>query len=214
MQKIFFIFVLFIFTELSVFSSDIPNAPYKNIKNNTIIYYNNNTKHWSIGKSKLDNYYTKTKGFGEYSDYLDKNDSFAFTTDCEYEFIQDGMLIGFSNKFLKFYNFQLTDGIIEKQELSYNEVKKLFPNYTIIKLSDFSPNTNSIKIKKGFGNLNIILFNDIGRDFNGYELSTGNSKIETCKILGMFSVLRPGMIQFAKPHENSPLNPWFIILIR
>ena len=197
-----------------VFAGEIPGFKYKDIGLKSKISYNPSTNKWSNHVNKGDIYFTKTNGFGKYFDYLDSNKSFAFSTDCEYEFIANGFLIGYSNKDLKFYSFSLINGKLLKVELSQDEMQALLPEYKVIKISEFSPNTNSVKIKKDWSSLKILLVNDTDKNFYNYTFTSGNAEIETYPMSGLLKISSPGMIQFSCTSGNSSENPWYIILVR
>ena len=142
MKKIFASLIVLTLFSLSVFADNFPNIKYKNIGNKDKISYNSSTDTWSTKFDKTTNYFIKTKGFGEYFDYLYPTKEFAFSTNCEYEFIYNGNLIGYSNKDLKFYDIQFANGGISKRELTKEEIEQILPDYKLIYLSDFSKNTN------------------------------------------------------------------------
>ena len=101
-----------------------------------------------------------------------------------------------------------------KKELTEEEVQKLFPDFKIIKISEFSPNTNSLKIKKHARNEKIIILNDTDRTFANYSFSSGNAKFNTYELAGFINVTKKGMIQFSHFGENTQATPWFILLLR
>lgn len=206
------VFILVFFSP--VFAGEIPGFKYKDIGLKSKISYNPSTNKWSNHVNKGDNYFIKTKGFGKYSDYLDSNKSFAFSTDCEYEFIAGDFLIGYSNKDLKFYSFSYHAGELTKRELSQDEMQALLPEYKVIKISEFSPNTNSIKIKKDWNSLKVLLVNDTNKNFDNYKFTSGNAEIETYPMTGLLKISSPGMIQFSSTLGTSSENPWYIILVR
>ena len=96
----------------------------------------------------------------------------------------------------------------------YDEVKDLFPTYKIIKISDFSKTTNSIKLKKKRKNLKIIVLNDTDKYFYNYDFTTNNSKFDRYALKGFLSVEKKGLIHFSRFGENSKNTPWYILLIR
>ncbi len=195
--------------------ANMPNMKYKNIPNKQKIGYNTEKDEWTYNIKKSDIYFIKTKGFGDFYDYLDGDKNFAFSTDCEYEFILNGKFIGYSGKDLKFYEFYYRDGVLTKESLLPDIVSKMFSDYKIIKLSSFSKNTNSIKIKKHLSDLNIILLNDSENDditYENYIFTSGNAKFKTYDVNGFLTVLNSGMIQFSRKNDT-PEN-WYIILVR
>ena len=115
---------------------------------------------------------------------------------------------------MKFYDYTYSDKLLTRRELTEEEVQALFPDFKIIKISEFSPNTNSLKIKKDKCNLKIILLNDTDRNFYHYSFSSDNSKFERYPLTGFINIKKRGMIQFSHFGDNTKNNPWFILLIR
>ena len=186
---------------------------YKNLKNKTQITYNADIDSWSSKvNKKTEKYYVKSLVDGSY-EYLNSDDSFAFATGCSYEFLNGNDLIGYSDRDLKFYDFAIIDDELTKRELTEDEVQALFPNFRIIKISDFSPNTNSIKLKKHDNN-KIIILNDTDKTFENYTFTSGNAKFKTYELAGFIKVTKKGMIQFSHFGENNETTPWFILLMR
>lgn len=213
-MKKFLLSILCFYVFNSVNAANMPDLPYKNIKIKEKIFYNQTSETWSKkADKKSDNYYTKTNGFGNFYDYVDSNKNFVFSTNCEYEFIYKGNLIGYSNSNMKFYNITYKDNQLKKTELSKEEVETIFPDYKIITCSDFSTKTNSLKIKKEFGNLKIILLNDTNNTFDKYTFTSGNAHFKKYDLKGFLTVTKPGMVQFANFQESNK-NLWFVILVR
>lgn len=214
MKKVFCV-ILAIFFTAAVNADNLHNLKHKNIKLKDKIYYDLQNDYWYSKADSAKLYkFTKTKGFGDFYDYVDENKNFAFTTDCEYEFIYNGNFIGYSNKNLKFYNMSYLNGRISKRELSKEEIQKLFPEYNIIGLSEFSNKTNSYKIKKHLHDLNIILINDINKTFDKYSFSSGNARFTQYPLKSFLTVTKPGMIQFSGEGIRSNDNPWYVLLVR
>lgn len=216
-KKLFLSVVLLAGLAMAVNAEEQISIPYKNIKEKSKISYNTENDVWTEKVDrKSDNYYVKTisDGTGNYSEFLNPDDSFAFTTGCQYEFIYKGNLIGYSNHELKFYDFALTDGELTRRELPFEEVQEMFPEYKIVKVSEFSPNTNSLKIKKQGKNFKLMLLNDTDRYFYHYSFTSNNAKFKTSQLKGLLDVTKKGMIQFSHFGDNTKNFPWFIILVR
>jgi len=213
MKKILSIF-LFLVTMLAVQAENFPDLKYKNIGNKDKISYDFQTGNWSTKIDKKNgNYFIKTKGFGNFYDYLDSEKNFAFSTNCEYEFIYQNELIGYSNRDLKFYSIAYQNGALSKKELSKEQIEEMFPNYKVVAISEFSEKTNSLKIKKNFGDLKIILYNDTEKTFDYFTFSSGNVKFKKYDLRGFLTVQDSGMVQFARDGEHDYKN-WYILLIR
>ncbi len=215
MKKIVLSIFMLVFMNLCVMAQNYPDIRYRNIKVRDNIAYNQTTHEWSYTVNKKNSlYFTKVKGFGSTFDYLDPNKNFAFTTDCEYEFIYNGHLFGYSNKDLRFYEIEYENGKIYKRILEKEEVQNLLPNYTIISISDFSKNTNSYKLKKHFGELKIFIYNDTSKSLEGYKFASGNSKIQKFNLTGFLHVDKSGMIEFSANGVYSSEKPCYVILVR
>lgn len=215
MKKILLSLILAGSVGLSVSASELQNIEYKNLKNKAHITYNAELDSWSnkIDK-KAGNYYTKSVDENGYIEYLTSDGTFAFTTNCNYEFLKGKDFIGYSNSDLKFYDFALIDGELTKRELTEEEVQNLFPDFKIIKISEFSPNTNSLKIKKHGHKEKFIILNDTERCFDNYSFTSGNAKFNTYHLAGFIEITKKGMIQFSHFGENSQKTPWFVLLLR
>ena len=214
MKKILALAFVFLLTSTMAFSKNLSNIKYKNIKNGTKIITDANNL-WSKKAKKSDNYFIK-KMSGEQDDllgYYTKAGDFVFTTGCDYEFLKDGKLIGYSNHDLKFYEFVLENGLLSKKELTDQEILSLFKNREIIKVSGFSETTNSLKLKKGIGTRRLIIVNDTNNTFDDYTFTSNNSKIKLYKLTGFIDVKKTGMIQFAHSIDSKDY-PWYILLIR
>lgn len=200
---------------LSVNASDIENIEYKNVKNNSKIIYNQDKDIWSQNINRKEKkYFIKKQSLNGESIYTSFDNTLSFSTECQYEFLENGNLIGYSNKHLKFYDFAIVDNELTKRELSAEEIQALFPQYKIIKLSEFSKNTNSLKIKKDKHNFKIILLNDTENKFDNYSFSTNNAKFEKYQLIGFLNIHKKGMILFSNYGENSETTPWYVLLIR
>ena len=145
MKKILFILSL-LFLIAPVFANDIQQIKYKNIDNGSKITTDENLWTTKINR-KNKNYFIKriSEGNINFSEFYSPQGEFLFSTATNYEFIHKGSLIGYSNNDLKFYEFSMKKGLLEQRELIFEEVQELFPEYKIVKISDFSE-TNSYKI--------------------------------------------------------------------
>lgn len=214
MKKI--LYILFIICiGLSASAEDLQSIPYKNLDEEAKLKVSDDI--WTTKVTRKDtDYFIKfiSDGSGSYSEFYNSDGSFAFNTGCQYEFIYKGSLIGYSNPDLKFYDFTLTNGELVRRELTFEEIQALFPDYKIIKISEFSPNTNSLKIKKDKHNFKIILLNDTDRNFYHYSFTSGNARFKTYPLTGFIDIKKKGMIQFSHFGENTANFPWYILLVR
>ena len=215
MKKIYLSFIMLSVLTLCAQAGDVNSIPYKNLKNKSRITYNAELDSWSTKiDKKSGNYFTKISVNGISSEFINPDESLAFSTNCSYEFLKGKDFIGYPGSDLKFYDFAYTEGELTKRELTEDEVQALFPDFRIIKISEFSPNTNSLKIKKHGINEKIIILNDTEKTFDNYTFTSGNAKFNTYPLAGFIEVTKKGMIQFSHFGENTEITPWFILLLR
>ena len=214
MKKFLIIFLIFLFCN-SCYAQDIKKIKYKNLKDNAKITTDGNI--WTKKVNKKNDYYIKKSSLrtSNFSEFYFKTGEMAFSTATQYEFLHKGALIGYSEIDLKFYEFRIENGILEQRELSEEEIKELFPNFRIIKISEFSPYTDSLKIKKeGRKSLKLILLNDTPQSFYYYKFSTNNSKFNIYPFLGFIEIKKKGMIEFSHYDDITGKVPHYILLIR
>lgn len=207
--------VLLLSSCISVNAADFKEIDYKNLKDGAKI--STVGLNWTKKvERKASNYFVKKVAEGElkYSEFYSPEGIFLFSMGTQYEFIHKGSLIGYSNQDLKFYEYFMNEGLLEQRELTIDEIEKLFPDYKIIKISEFSTSTNCLKVKKNKRTEKIILLNDTDRIFNNYGFVTNNSKLERYRLKGFINVKRKGMIQFSKFGDNTKNSPWYVLLIR
>ena len=201
--------------QISANATELEKIEYKNLKDGTKLIYDG--VNWSNKVSrKATDYYIKKipNGITEFSEFYNPEGIFLFSTATQYEFVNKGSLIGYSNNDLKFYDIFINNGIVETRELLADEVQALFPKYKVIKISNFSKATNSLKIKKKRGNLKIILLNDTDMIFDNYSFTSNNAEYKFYELKGFLEITKKGMIQFSKFGDNTRYSPWFILLLR
>lgn len=219
MKKFIAIFFIYLITTLNTTAADFTGLPYKNINPKSRIYYDEATGLWTTKSDKSYLYYTKVKVGEDMYEYINSDGTLSFSTECEYEFIYNGSLIGFSNKDMKFYYITYADNSALKTELSSDEVSNIFKGFHVIPISKFSKNTNAYKLNKSSSKLNVMIINDTDKCFDNYNFSSENVKFKELPIKGAIQVLSTGMIQFSKnshtgdSHDTSS-HPWFVLLIR
>ena len=203
---------MFVSLSLCLSAYAIEEIEYKNLKDGAKLLYDG--VNWSDKVSrKATDYYIKkiSDGITGFSEFYNPEGIFLFSTATNYEFLNKGSLIGYSNNDLKFYDIFIRDGIVETRELLADEVQALFPKYKVIKISDFSKATNSLKKR---GDMKLILLNDTDRSFDNYGFTSNNAKYNFYNLKGFLEITEKGMIQFSKFGDNTKKSPWFILLLR
>ena len=216
MKKILLSLIAIFIFAVPAFASLKSPLKYNNIKLKSKITYNAELDSWSDKVSKTtEEFYTKLYDLNIGKNiYVDKSGEQAFETDCDYEFIYNGKFVCYSNSDLMFYQLSYTDGQLNKTKMPEEDIMQIIPEYNIVKISDFSELTNSIKIKKHHSELYIFIMNDTDKKFDDYCFSSGNSKIRQYSLNGFAKISKAGMIQFAKNNDETKSCPWYILLIR
>ena len=156
---------------------------------------------------KIADYYIINGG-----DLYNKEGMIVFSTNCDILFTKKNAIIGYNASKLKYYEFkQINDGF-QARELLPEEVQNIFTHSKVIKISEFSQKTNSVKFAKEKQINSIVLVNDTEKNFENYKFYSNNTKIEST-IAGMVKIHKTGMIEFSNPDKISASN-WYIILIR
>lgn len=207
MKKLLLLFLLFNIL-LCADASEVRQLPYKDIKNDSKIMYTTSGG-WTNKVKRKDSCYIRNG-----QTFQSNNDLITFDTGCDYLFITDGRLIGFSNDELKLYEFVYDNESIKKSELDQIEAASVFREFHVIPVSEFSTYTNVCKLKKRRHEEKYLILNDTDTLFENYGFTTNNAKIETYPISGAVCVIKKGLIQFSKSGDDTKNSPWFILLVR
>lgn len=165
-----------------ILSSHIPSFAFNSINENDNIFYNKNLNVWPKEENKNDISLIKkiSEGTGSYSIYYYDINTPAFILSSNYEFIDNNNLIGIDNANLKYNKIIYKDSKFIEQPLTIEELKNIFKNAEIIKISAFK--NNKIKIKKPlFKTKEILLVNNTDKYFHKYFINpekNGNKNIK------------------------------------
>lgn len=213
MKKILIMATALCSINLMSFSADIPGFDHKEIKYKDKIFFNVATEQWSNKNTKnSDICFEKKVGFNEYGDYIKTDGDLIFATNCDFDFIHNGRLFGYSSSDLKFYEFIFENNRIIKTPLTKEEIQKIIPNYKIAPISMFSANTNSLRIRKDAGNLKLFILNDTDKNFHNYKFIPVNSLIKTYDLAGFLKVEKGGMIKFTDENTFIKGNPYILMV--
>ena len=214
MKKFVLAFFILFCTNLSSFSQNIPGFNFKGIDYKNKIFYDLSAGNWSYKDSKADSIcFVKKIGFNDFGDFVKSDGSYMFSTNCDFDFIYNSRLIGYSSKDLKFYEFSYDNGQVIKTPLTKEEIHAIIPSYKIAPISMFSQNTNSIRVRKGNGDLKLFVLNDTEDNFSNYEFSAVNSEIKTFDLAGFLKVEKSGLIKFTDSSEYAQNSPIYVLII-
>lgn len=182
---------------------------HSDIADNTTVYYNTLDRTWSSVPSVASIPLTKryTAGANRFSEYV--LDGLAHDANSTQEFFYKGDLIGYNKNTLKFHRLYFEDGGLKTEQLNEKEIQEIFPDVTIIKISQFKDNTIKLK-RKLFESKTYLLLNDTNTMFYSYWFKgVDNSKeIFNC----IFTPERNGKIDFLPAEKSATYTPYYIRL--
>ena len=171
---------IFIFCTLIAFCAPVfaLDPVYENDK----VIYDTKTKCWSKEENKegIILYKKTSSGTGSYSIYYYKCDKPAFQSGSNFEFIDDKKLIAVDNASLKYSKIIFDGSKFIQIPLEIEELKTIFPDVEIIKISRFKNNKLTIK-KPLFKKKTVLLVNDTDEFFHKYFVSPESSANKNIK---------------------------------
>ena len=171
---------IFIFCTLIAFCAPVfaLDPVYENDK----VIYDTKTKCWSKEENKegIILYKKTSSGTGSYSIYYYKCDKPAFQSGSNFEFIDDKKLIAVDNASLKYSKIIFDGSKFIQIPLEIEELKTIFPDVEIIKISRFKNNKLTIK-KPLFKKKTVLLVNDTDEYFHKYFVSPESSANKNIK---------------------------------
>lgn len=173
--------------------------------------YNQTKKTWVKTNSETPETFTKhwTKGSGGFSEYeRNKNMLETCTT---YEFLYKNQLIGYNTHTLKFYKFDFENEKFNKTELSESQIKELFPDVEIVKISQFKDNKITLN-KPWFKKKTFLIVNDTDKEFYKYQFEHYAKTDELIREL--IEVDRPRTFIFSHFGSRDKLFPTLKITVK
>lgn len=171
---------IFIFCTLIAFYAPVfaLDPVYENDK----VIYDTKTKCWSKEENKegIILYKKTSSGTGSYSIYYYKCNKPAFQSGSNFEFIDDKKLIAIDNASLKYSKIIFDGSKFIQIPLEIEELKTIFPDVEIIKISRFKNNKLTIK-KPLFEKKTVLLVNDTDEYFHKYFVSPESSANKNIK---------------------------------
>ncbi len=146
-------------------------SAYTYIKEKEHIFYNPENSSWATNQQTNNDIQLKNKSFigsGGFVEYYYKDKKLAIGPETNIGFIHDGEFIGINSQELKFYKYLYENNKFVAKELNVDEIQELYPDYSIIRVSDFKNNEITI-YKKFFSKKNILLLNDTNQSFYKYN---------------------------------------------
>lgn len=172
------------------------------ILNGDEVYYSPERDSWSnevIYPDSITYVKKNSDGLGAYSIYFSDKGGVAFFLGSDYEFIKDGRLISSHNSQLNFYEVIYLKGSFSEVKLSEDEVRDLFPDLQMVKISDFK--NNALRFRKKTDTLReFLIYNDTDKDF--YNFKFYPFYVNKNGVKGILSVKNANEIKFTDKEEE------------
>lgn len=186
------------------------------VNDNQIIQYSPALKTWRDGMAPAEDNITFMKktsaGTGSYSIYYNSVNTNADQIGSNFEFITlDGRLIACNNAALKFFELTVENGKLVEKKLSDEQIKEIFPNVEIIKISQFKDKKYTIG-RKPFEKKEFLLLNDTDEYFHKYSFKP--RYIKKTPIAGLFELERYEQITFSHYQDDNERFPAYTINVR
>lgn len=197
----------FLLTSLILFSTALNVFAYDYIKEKQSVYYNPQTTKWSLNKTSdkdIRLIYKMFVGSGGFSEYYNNKGKLAIGPFTNMEFIHDSDFIGVDNANLKFVKYVYNNGYFHNVPLDEKYIQTLFPDATIIKISQFKDNEITI-YKKPFEKKQYLILNDTKKGF--YKYSYTPNKVKKTYITALIEVNKFGKITLSHYGDDSDLFP-------
>ena len=206
MRKIFLMMLVFGFSIVNAFG-------YEYIKENQKIYYNPKNGSWATEGQTTDDMLLINKSFigsGGFQEYYHWDGELAIGPETNVGFITRGEFIAINSQDLKFYKYVFENDKFKSEPLSEKEIQKLYPDYQIVKVSEFKNNEINLN-KKFFGKKKVLLLNDTDKSFYKYNYKP---KVNPSYVKPFIEISHAGKIVFSHYGEDTAESPALKIYVK
>lgn len=203
-----------VITLMAVLISISAASAYNYITEKQTIFYNPQKSIWTLMPETEDDIQITNKSFigsGGFCEYYYQDGKLAIGPEINIGFVQDGEFIGINSQELKFYKYKYQDKKFVSELLTQEEIQKLYPEYKIIKVSEFKNNEITIN-KKFFEKINVLLLNDTEQSFYKYSYKPASVNPEYIK--PFIHISHPGKIIFSHYGNDTKETPALKIIVK
>ncbi len=189
-------------------------SAYNYITEKQTIFYNPQKSIWTLMPETEDDIQITNKSFigsGGFCEYYYQDGKLAIGPEINIGFVNDGEFIGINSQELKFYKYKYQDKKFVSELLTQEEIQKLYPEYKIIKVSEFKNNEITIN-KKFFEKINVLLLNDTEQSFYKYSYKPASVNPEYIK--PFIHISHPGKIIFSHYGNDTKETPALKIIVK
>lgn len=206
MHKIILTALFMSFTLLNAYSYDY-------IKENQKIYYNPQNGSWATEGQTSEDLLLINKSFigsGGFQEYYLWDGELAIGPETNVGFISRGKFIAINSQDLKFFKYTYKNNKFTPIPLNEDEIQKLYPEYQIIKISEFENNTITLN-KYFFSKKKVLLLNDTDQSFYKY---TYKPKVNPSFVKPFIEISHAGKIVFSHYGDDTPESPALKIFVK
>lgn len=203
-----------VITLMAVLISISAASAYNYITEKQTIFYNPQKSIWTLMPETEDDIQITNKSFigsGGFCEYYYQDGKLAIGPEINIGFVQDGEFIGINSQELKFYKYKYQNKKFVSELLTQEEIQKLYPEYKIIKVSEFKNNEITIN-KKFFEKINVLLLNDTEQSFYKYSYKPASVNPEYIK--PFIHISHPGKIIFSHYGNDTKETPALKIIVK
>ena len=189
-------------------------SAYNYITEKQTIFYNPQKSIWTLMPETEDDIQITNKSFigsGGFCEYYYQDGKLEIGPEINIGFVHDGEFIGINSQELKFYKYKYQDKKFVSELLTQEEIQKLYPEYKIIKVSEFKNNEITIN-KKFFEKINVLLLNDTEQSFYKYSYKPASVNPEYIK--PFIHISHPGKIIFSHYGNDTKETPALKIIVK
>ncbi len=193
MKKIFLALLIFLGCNF-VFAQENPHGL---VMDGDRIIYQPSESNWvseSFAEDKIVYVKKLYDGDGAYSLYSHEDGSFAFILNTGCEILKNGKLIIVDNNLLKFSKLVYEEERLIQIPLNDEEIKELFPNAEILKISTIDSDNKLWIHKPLFKKKTILLVNDTDKYF--HKIACKSKNVQDPEIKGLVTIPRYGIYRF------------------
>lgn len=189
-MKQILLLIIMLFLTLSANAYNIETVPV-----NYQVLYSPSLDIWSlddIAGEKIVLTKKKSAKKDDFSNYSYNTDEIKLNSN--YEFIFDSKLIAVDNNNFKYYEIKCNNLKIEQVQLSVNDLKKIFPDAEIIKISDFKK--GCYNIISGNTDKKVLIYNDTTLELGKFQVTPLETIVDS-NIKGLIQLPKKGKVKIS-----------------
>ena len=191
------------------------SAAYAYIQKDQQVYFNPINTTWSEVKQTPMDVMIINKGpvgSDKLNEYRFENGARAIPSVTNAEYIKSGALIGINSEEMKFCRYVYSLGRVEVFPLSDKIVSQLYPDYEIVKISQFNKYHKHTVYKKRFTKKKLLIINDTDKSFAAYSYQPKSFVSPDMK--NFLTAKRAGQITISVDRKETKETPKYRLYVK